>query len=94
MNRLASLDRALKRLVGALDQLEASTEWLDRAVEEKRNLKEGLAAMGDDRRRLTDELEAALARTHALEQATDEVAARLGNAGVTLRRLLEPAEEP
>ena len=49
--------------------------------------------MQDDRARLANELDAALARTRALEQATDEVSSRLSFAGSTLRRLLASAEE-
>ena len=88
-----TLDVALKRLSGALDQLEAATGRLDRAGVERRDLEETLAVMQDDRGRLANELDAALARAQALEHATDEVAARLSQAGCTLRRLLGEAAE-
>ena len=87
------LDVALKRLSGALDQLEAATERLGRAGAERRDLEDTLALMQDDRARLADELDAALARTQALERATSEVTTRLSSAGTTLRRLLAAAEE-
>ena len=87
------LDAALKRLSGALDQLEAATERLGRAGAERRDLEDTLALMQDDRARLADELDAALARTQALERATNEVTTRLSSAGTTLRRLLAAAEE-
>ena len=87
------VDSALKRLSAALDQLEAATERLGRAGAERRDLEDTLAVMQDDRARLANELDAALARTRALEQATDEVSSRLSFAGSTLRRLLASAEE-
>ena len=87
------VDAALKRLSGALDQLEAATERLGRAGAERRDLEDTLAVMQDDRTRLANELDAALARTQALERATDEVSTRLSSAGTTLRRLLASAEQ-
>ena len=87
------LDTALKRLSAALDQLEAAAERLDRAGAERRDLEDTLAVMQDDRARLADELDTALARTEALEHATDEVSSRLASADTTLRRLLNSAEE-
>ena len=93
MGAYGILNAALKRLSGALDQLEAATERLGRAGIDRRDLEDALAAMQEDRTRLADELDAALARTQALERASDEVSSRLSVAGTTLRRLLATAEE-
>ena len=93
MGRQASLDLSLKRLRGALDQLEAATERLGRAAAEKRDLEDTLAVMQDDRGRLAHELDSALARTQVLEHAAEEVAQRLGKAGLSLRRLLASTED-
>ena len=92
MSRPAPLDAALKRLSAALDQLEAASERVSRAGAERRDLVDTLTVMQDDRGRLAGELDAALTRTQALEHANDEVAARLGQAGAGVRRLLAHAE--
>ena len=92
MTRPATLDAALKRLTSALDQLEAAGERVARAGADRRDLVDTLTVMQDDRGRLAGELDAALTRTQALEHANDEVAARLGQAGAGLRRLLAHAE--
>lgn len=84
-------DAALKRLAAALDQCEAAAQRLGRAGEEKRDLVDTLAVMQDDRGRLAGDLDIAQTRTRLLEDATEEVAARLGRAGGTLRRLLAEA---
>ena len=55
---------------------------------EKRTLADALAAMQDDRGQLAEDLDASLTRARVLEQATDEVARRLGHAGDALRRLI------
>ena len=92
MSRPAIIDAALKRLSSALDQLEAASERVARAGVERRDLVDTLAVIQDDRGRLANELDAALTRAQVLEHATDEVASRLGQAGVGLRRLLAAAE--
>ena len=88
LSRPASIDTALKRLSGALDQLEAATERVRRSESEQRDVKESFLMMQDDRNRLANELDAALDRARSLETAADDVALRLGRAGATLRRLL------
>jgi putative heme degradation protein len=93
MARPASLETALRRLASALDQLEAASGRLAQTGAEKADLQEVLAVMQDDRSRLALELDAALSRTQTLEHATDDVAARLSNAGSILRRLLESADD-
>lgn len=92
MPQHALLDAATRRLAAALDQLEAAAERLGQAGAAKRDLEDTLAMMQDDRSRLAEELDGALAHTLALEHATDEVARRLGGAGATLRHLIASAE--
>ncbi len=88
MARHAPLDAALKRLGAALDQLEAASARLRVAGAARRDLADAMVAMQDDRGQLAEDLDAALARALALEQATDEVARRLAGAGEALRRHL------
>ncbi len=84
-----SLKAALKRLNGALDQLEAAAERRAKAEGERSDLEEELGLMQDDRTRLAVELDGALARGRALDVATAEVAQRLRTTGATLRKLIE-----
>ncbi len=89
MPRHAPLDAAFKRLSAALDQLEAASARLGKAGADKRDLIDTLAVMEQDRSRLAEDLDASLTRARLLEQAADEVAARLARAGGVLRRLIE-----
>jgi hypothetical protein len=93
MARHARLDAALRRLASAVDQLEAASGRHARAGAEKADLEAVLAVMRDDRGQLALELDGALSRARALEQASDEVARRLGEAGGVLRGLLAAARD-
>ncbi len=93
MSGSAILDSALRRLTAALDQLEAASERFAHADAEKRDLTDTLAVMQDDRARLAQELDAAIARTQLLQSATDEVALRIGEATGMIRHLFASAEE-
>jgi hypothetical protein len=88
----ARLDYALKRLHAAIDQLDAVSARAGLAGEERQDLADTLAVMQDDRGRLANELDAALTRNQALEHATSEVSRRLGQAGLSLRRLVEETD--
>ncbi|MEJ0092910.1 MAG: DUF4164 domain-containing protein [Methylocella sp.] len=86
------LEAALKRLVSALDQLEAASERRVKAEGLRANLEEELAVMQDDRSRLAVELDGAVARSNSLEMAADEVARRLKNASATIQAVLAAAD--
>ncbi len=92
MARSASLEAALKRLTSALDQLEAASGRLAETGAEEADLEQALALMQEDRARLACDLDRAMARNQALEQARDHVARRLAEAGVMLRGLLDQAQ--
>lgn len=92
MNGLDRLDAALRRLAAALDQLEAASERRVRAEALRANLEEELAVMQDDRSRLAVELDGAVARSNALEQANDEVARRLKSVSATIKAVLAAAD--
>jgi hypothetical protein len=85
------LEIALKRLAVALDQIEAAAMRRAQADLERGNIEEEFAVMQDDRTRLAVELDGALARSASLELATDEVAKRLRNVGVSIQLILEKA---
>lgn len=80
--------RALHRLTVALDQLEAASARRARADEARVDLDDELSVMQDDRARLAVELDAALARARALDEANLEVARRVERAKTALRSIL------
>lgn len=89
------IEAALKRLSGALDQLEAAAERRALADAARANLETELSVMQDDRARLAVELDGATARARALEHANVEAARRLERANATIRDVLgaiEPAQ--
>ncbi len=89
------LDDALKRLDGALDLLETSVARRLDAERRRGDLETELQIMQDDRSRLAVELDAALARLHQFEAATDDVGQRIQRAMGAVRDVLaqtDPAE--
>jgi hypothetical protein len=86
------LDIALKRLMSAADLLEAAVER--RAVGERLRLDvdETFAVLQDDRSRLAVELDGALAKVRALEEANSEVERRLGTVGAAIAAVLAQSE--
>lgn len=88
MARSASLEAALKRLTSALDLLEAAGSRLAETGAGKADLEQALAVMQDDRARLAQDLDKALAQRQTLEEAQAQVVRRLSEAGGLLRDLL------
>ncbi len=88
------LQRALARLNGALDNLEAAAARRAQADAARLNLEDELAVMADDRARLAQDLDGALARGHSLARANGEVAGRLARIGETVRGVLDGIAEP
>ena len=92
MNLPPRLDEALRRLSAALDQLDAAAARRVRADEVRTNLEDELAVMQDDRSRLAVDLDAAMARSRALERASAQVRERLTKTAVRLRDVLGQSE--
>ena len=82
------LQRAVQRLNGALDALDAAAARRAEAEAARADADAEFAVLQDDRSRLALELDAALARSRALDRAADEVAGRLERAGATVRDIL------
>ncbi len=88
MDLPVALQRALGRLHGAIDALDAAAERRAEAEAARADADAEYAVMQDDRSRLAVELDAALARNRALDRVADEVAARVDRAGATVRDIL------
>ena len=92
MTEPSAIDAASKRLALALDALAAAVERRHDADRGEQTLDAQLHALGTDRSRLASELDAATARTRALEHANREVAQRLDAAINTIRSVLAASE--
>jgi len=88
MTEASAVDAASKRLALALDALAAAVERRHEADRGEQTLDDQLYALGTDRSRLAEELDAAAARNRALESANREVARRLDAAIDTIRSVL------
>jgi hypothetical protein len=88
------LDRPLKRLAAAVDQLERTADRRMRHDEARASAEEEYALMQDDRSRLAVELDAALDRSRALEAATKDAGERLQRAAQTIERIIGRVEPP
>ena len=89
-----SIETALRRLVAALDELEAV---VDRRQEHDRgqdNLAARIQALGADRSRLADELDHSLSRARTLEDANRNIAERIDGAIETIRMVLKSEQQP
>ena len=82
------LARALKRLNGALDALDAAAERRAEAEAARGDAEAEFAVLQDDRSRLAVELDAAMARSRALDRAVEQVSGRLDRADATVRGIL------
>lgn len=88
-----ALDRALARLAAALDGLE-TVVGLKLAHEGARpELEAELSVMQEDRARLAQDLDMALARAGALDAALAETGERIDRAIGEIRAALEPTAE-
>jgi len=86
MTDTSAIDLATRRLAAALDALEAAADR--RADRGGDGLAAQLHALVDDRSRLAADLDAAAARSRALETTNREVARRLDVAIDTIRSVL------
>jgi chromosome segregation ATPase len=84
-----AIEAATKRLMLALDGLEAATERRRELDQAEQGLVDQLHALGADRSRLAAELDAATARARSLETTNHEIARRLDTAIETIRSVIE-----
>ncbi len=88
----ADIDAATRRLMAALDALEAATERRRDADRDENELASRIQALGADRSRLADELDNSLVKTRRLERTNREVSERLDAAVGTIRAVLDAGE--
>lgn len=84
----ADIERATRRLVSALDALESAVERRRDADRDEDELASRIQALGADRSRLADELDATLVRSRKLERANREIASRLDAAIDTIKEVI------
>jgi hypothetical protein len=89
MSDLSAIDAATKRLALALDALEAAVERRHEADRHREAISAQLQALGLDRSRLASDLDAAVARSRALESTNREIGRRLDVAIDTIKSVLE-----
>jgi chromosome segregation ATPase len=92
MSEVDSIEAASRRLTLALDALEAAVERRREAARAEDSLATQIHALGDDRARLAGDLDQAVARSRALENANREVANRIARAIETIRGVLASEE--
>ena len=88
----ADIDAATRRLMAALDALEAAVERRREADRDEDELAARMQALGADRSRLADELDGSLVKTRKLERTNREIAGRLDAAIGTIRAVLDAGE--
>ena len=86
------IDAATRRLMSALDALEAAAERRRDADRDENELASRIQALGADRSRLADELDGSLVKTRRLERTNREVAEKLDTAIGTIRSVLDAGE--
>jgi hypothetical protein len=85
----ADIDAATRRLMMALDALEAAAERRRDADRDENELASRIQALGTDRSRLADELDGSLVKTRRLERTNREIAERLDAAIGSIRAVLD-----
>jgi hypothetical protein len=89
MTDTGAIEAATKRLMLALDGLEAAAERRRESDRAELGLADQLHALGADRSRLAADLDTVTARARALESTNQEVARRLDAAIETIRSVIE-----
>lgn len=92
MTQSPRIDGALARLSTALDALELAVARRLENEYSSADLEEELAVMQDDRSRLALELDAALARSSAMDKARQDVLGRLDRASASVAAVLGEAQ--
>jgi predicted nucleic acid-binding Zn-ribbon protein len=88
----ADIDTATRRLMMALDALEAAAERRRDADRDENELASRIQALGADRSRLADELDGSLVKTRRLERTSREISEKLDAAIGTIRAVLAAGE--
>ena len=89
----ADIDVATRRLMMALDALEAAAERRRDADRDENELASRIQALGADRSRLADELDGSLVKTRRLERTNREGSEKLDVAIGTIRAVLDAGED-
>jgi hypothetical protein len=89
MTDAGAIEAATRRLMLALDGLEAAAERRREADRAELGLADQLHALGADRSRLAADLDTVTARARVLETTNHEVARRLDAAIETIRSVVE-----
>jgi len=89
----ADIDAATRRLMSALDALEAAAERRRDADRDENELASRIQALGADRSRLADELDGSLVKTRRLERTNREISEKLDAAIGTIRAVLAAGED-
>jgi hypothetical protein len=87
----ADIDAATRRLMSALDALESAVERRREADRDEDELATRIQALGADRSRLADELDASLVKSRKLERVNREIGERLDHAIGAIREVLGAA---
>src|ERR1700749_2366146 len=85
----ADIDAATRRLMSALDALESAVERRREADRDEDELATRIQALGADRSRLADELDASLVKSRKLERTNRDIAEKLDAAIGTIRSGLD-----
>lgn len=89
-----SIEAAVRRLIAALNELEAVVERRQENDRSQDNLAARIQALGVDRSRLADELDSSIARSRSLEDANRNIAERIDGAIETIRAVLKAESQP
>lgn len=87
------IETATRRLMAALEALEMAVERRREADGDEERLAERIHALGTDRSRLTNELDAVTAQARSLESVNRDVARRLDAAIGSVRAVLEANDD-
>ena len=89
-----SIEAAVRRLIAALNELEAVVERRQENDRSQDNLAARIQALGVDRSRLADELDSSMARSRSLEDTNRNIAERIDGAIETIRAVLKAESQP
>lgn len=89
---MSVMDGAIQRLEAALDALESAVSHSATDSRQREQLENQLQAFGQDRSRLSTDLQRLRARSEDLETASREVSRRLDHAAETIRVVLASQE--
>ena len=92
MNDQSAIDQAVRRLALALDSLDAAVERRRQSDRSEEGLANQVHALGVDRTRLAEALDAETARVRGLETTNREIVERLDAAMASIQGVLDANE--